>query len=263
MTRMRLVTAALTGVSLAAMTVGAALAPTTVTGAPAHRALTARSQVDPDAVAALQRMSAYLRSLPAFQITLTTERDDVDDFGQVLTFDGQATYQVRSPDRFSAKMTDRDGTRQYIYDGRSVTVLDPRTDLYARFDAPPTTRQTLDLAREKYDLTVPLDDLFHWDQGDSLESQLTSAHYVGPTVIDGQGANQYAFRQSGLDWQIWIASGDKPLPLRVVLVARDDPGRPQFEANLAWDTAPQFTTDTFVFTPPAGARMVAIAADAR
>ena len=46
-------------------------------------------------------MSAYLRSIPAFQITLQTQRDDVDVYGQLITLSGGATYKVRRPDRFS------------------------------------------------------------------------------------------------------------------------------------------------------------------
>ena len=76
-------------------------------------------------------------------------------------------------------------------------------------------------------------------------------------------AQHFAFRQPGVDWQIWIAKGEKPAPLRVVIVASDDPARPQFEADLTWDTAPQFAADTFMFTPPANAKAIPIVSAAR
>jgi hypothetical protein len=108
-----------------------------------------------------------------------------------------------------------------------------------------------------------LDDLFHWDQGDQQINRLTAAHFVGAEKINGQDTKHYAFRQPGVDWQIWITAGDKPMPVRVVLVANDDPARPQFEANLTWDTAPQFDADTFVFAPPPGAKAIPIVATGR
>jgi hypothetical protein len=270
----RLARAALVGASLTALATGASLAATAPAAtAPAkhtvvhHRAYAPAPAmagvVDPAAVAALGRMSAYLRTNPTLQVTSTMQRDEVDNFGQLLTFDGETIYKVKTPNAFTIEVSDRDKTREYVYDGRSVTVFDPKTSYYTRFDAPPTIRATLDAAQAKYGVEVPLEDLFHWDEGDQLSSKLTSAHFVGNAKVNGQDTAQYAFRQPGVDWQIWITTGDKPTPVRVVVIASDDPARPQFEANLTWDMAPQFAADTFVFTPPPGAKPIPIVAKIR
>jgi hypothetical protein len=148
--------------------------------------------------------------------------------------------------------------RQYVYDGKTLTVFDPKTGYYAKVQAPPTIHAALEMASEKYGVTLPLADLFTWSEGDDNAKALTSAHFIGKTRIAGQDANHYAFRQAGIDWQIWIADGDKPAPLRVLLVASDDPARPKFQADLVWDTAPQFVEDTFVFAPPANSRSIDI-----
>jgi hypothetical protein len=214
------------------------------------------AQVEPQAVDALARMSAYLRSIPAFTITLQTQRDDVDDYGQLITLSGGATYRVRRPDAFSIDLALPGLAGQYVYDGKAVTVYDARSGYYAKYQALPTIRATLELAEQKYGATVPLDDLFTWSEGDDRATALTSAHFVGKAQIAGQTANHYAFRQPGIDWQIWIADGDKPAPLRVIIVPSDDPARPQFQADLAWNTAPQFSPDVFVFAPPPNARAV-------
>ncbi|MBV8685038.1 MAG: DUF2092 domain-containing protein [Caulobacteraceae bacterium] len=218
----------------------------------------APSQVDPGAVAALTKMSAYLRTLPAFQITLQARRDDVDVYGQLITLNGEVVYKVRRPDALAVDLALPAMTRQYIYDGKTVTVFDPKTGYYGKIQAPPTIRETLELASDKYGVALPLVDLFTWSEGNDQTKALTSAHYIGKAQVDGQAANQYAFRQPGVDWQIWIADGDKPVPLRVALVARDDPARPKFEADLAWDTAPQFDQGAFAFTPPANAKSIQI-----
>jgi hypothetical protein len=211
-------------------------------------------QVEPNAVDALNRMSGYLRSIPAFQITLQTQRDDVDDYGQLITLNGRATYRVRRPDSFSIDLALPNSTGQYVYDGKTVTVYDAASGYYSKYQAPSTIRATLDLAEQKYGATVPLDDLFKWSDGDDQAKALTSAHFIGKAQVAGQTANHYAFRQPGIDWQIWIADGDKPAPLRVIIAASDDPARPQFQADLSWDTAPQFSSDAFAFAPPPNAR---------
>ena len=211
-------------------------------------------QVEPNAVDALNRMSGYLRSIPAFQITLQTQRDDVDDYGQLITLNGRATYRVRRPDAFSIDLALPNSTGQYVYDGKTVTVYDAASGYYSKYQAPSTIRATLDLAEQKYGATVPLDDLFKWSDGDDQAKALTSAHFIGKAQVAGQTASHYAFRQPGIDWQIWIADGDKPAPLRVIIAASDDPARPQFQADLSWDTAPQFSSDAFAFAPPPNAR---------
>jgi len=228
--------------------------------ATAHAAPAGPSQVvEPEALAAVRKMSAYLRTLDAFSLQVTSQRDEVDAYGQLLKFGGKTDYNAKRPDSFTIKVWEDRVERQFIYDGKSLTVFDPKSGFSARAPAPATIRQTLDLAEEKYGITVPLEDLFRWTSGSTEEGRLTSGHYVGPARIGDQDADQYAFRQPGVDWQIWIAKGDKPLPLRIVIVGAADPARPQYEATLAWNTAPQFAADTFVFTPPANGKSIPIA----
>jgi hypothetical protein len=225
---------------------------------PATTAQPAAAQVEAKAVDALANMSAYLRSIPAFQINLRTQRDDVDVYGQLITLSGEATYKVRRPDAFNIDLKLPSMARQYVDDGKMVTIYDAGTGYYGKFPALSTIRASLERAELTYGATVPLDDLFTWSEGDARAKALTSAHFIGKDRIAGQDANHYAFRQPGVDWQIWIADGDKPTPLRVILVASDDPARPKFQADLSWDMAPNFTADAFAFAPPPNARETAI-----
>jgi hypothetical protein len=214
-------------------------------------------RVDPAAVAALSKMSAYLRTIPAFQITAQTQRDDVDVYGQLITLSGEATYKVRRPDAFAINLALPSRTGQYVYDGKTLTAYDAGTASYIRFPAPPTIRETLELAQQKYGASVPLEDLFTWSDGEDRAKALTSAHFIGKTRVAGQAANHFAFRQPGIDWQIWIADGAKPLPLRIAIVSSTDPARPQFQADLAWNTAPQFAANAWTFAPPPNTHAVA------
>jgi hypothetical protein len=64
-----------------------------------------------------------------------------------------------------------------------------------------------------------------------------------------------------VDFQVWIAKGDQPWPLRIVINYRLMPGSPQFRANLSdWNPSPKFTQKTFVFEQPAGATQIPFAA---
>lgn len=226
--------------------------------APAAQSRTVNPAVDKVALDALSRMSAYLRTLQAFQVTGQNVREVVDDSDQKLQLLGTTSYKVKRPDGFAIEIAEDRKVREVFYDGKSLTVFAPRMGYYATVPAPSTIRQVLKLAAEKYDITVPLEDLFIWGTDEDWRGDLTYGYVVGYSRVAGQDADQYAFRQKGVDWQIWIARGDKPLPLRVVITGTDDPARPQFESNLTWDTAPQFAANTFAFTAPAGATPIVI-----
>ena len=66
-----------------------------------------------------------------------------------------------------------------------------------------------------------------------------------------------AFRQEGVDWQVWIAEGADPLPRKVVITYKDLPDAPQFVALLdKWNLADQQPAKVFEFTAPDGAKRI-------
>jgi hypothetical protein len=222
----------------------------------AAAAETPKPVVDQGALKALSAMSAYLKTLPGFEAKLTTRRSQVDGYGQVLTFDGESTYRVQAGVGFVAAVSDVNKARTYVYDGHQISLLDPATGFYAQVVAPAGLRQAVDFLANTYDINLPLDDLFRWDEGDAHTSVLTSALYVGETKLQGQDVDQYAYRQAGVDWQIWITRGDKPVPLRVVIIGSNDPAKPQFSADLVWNLQANFQPSDFVFTPPTNGRRI-------
>lgn len=218
-------------------------------------------QLEPEAVTALRRMSAYLGTLTAFEIRSDTSLDLVLDDGQKVQIDGVTTYRVRRPNGFVIENVTNRKARRFVYDGRRFTVYAPRLGYYAQVDAPPTIRQTLDAVHDRHGITLPLEDLFRWSEPDQGgEPPLQSAMVVGDAVIDGSDTRHYAFRQGELDWQIWIQKGDKPVPRKLVLVSRDDEARPAYAAHLTWNVAPQLAADAFTFRPGPDAKPIRLGA---
>jgi hypothetical protein len=259
----RLMAATCIASSLLALPVG--LAQTAEAGAPAtakaptEQAPTEQTPaVQPEALQGLSRMGAYLRTLTTFELHGDTIREEAFDDGQKIQFTGSVTYKVRRPDGLRIEVAEDRRTRQFIYDGKTLTVFSPKMGFYATVPAPATIRELLDEASDKYDIEFPLQDLFFWGTDEDSHEDLLSGVLVGYARLAGQDADQYAFREKGVDWQIWIARGAKPVPLRMVIADVDDPSKPQFEVNMVWDTAPKFATDTFAFTPPANAKAIVL-----
>jgi hypothetical protein len=81
-----------------------------------------------------------------------------------------------------------------------------------------------------------------------------SSLYLGTAYIDGVEVHHLAFREDETDWQIWIQTGDVPLPMKYVITTKWLTGAPQYEIRLRnWDTNPHIADGQFTFSPPADA----------
>ncbi len=229
----------------------------TTAGTPAASSTTAT--VDPKAVTALNAMGSYLRGLKQFSVHADTTLDMVMDDGQKLEFPGTVDYRVRAPNGLRIDVKSDRKEREMYYDGKTLTVYAPRMKYYASVEAPPTIRDLLTKANDQYGIELPLADLFLWGTDADQAKALKSAVFVGPARIGGTVTEQYAFRQDGVDWQVWIESGAKPLPRRLVITTTDDPALPQYGATLTWNTAAQFKDSNFTYTPSKDAQRIKLA----
>ena len=125
---------------------------------------------------------------------------------------------------------------------------------------PPTIGKLTAALDDKYDLRLPLEDLFYWGTPQSKVGDIKTAIDVGPSEIGGVTCEHYVFHQEGLDWQVWIQQGDYPLPRKLVITTLTDDARPQYNSVLTWNLAPSFNEAAFEFNPPAGAQKIVLAA---
>lgn len=228
--------------------------------APAAGASAASSPaVEPDVIARLNSMGAYLRTLKTFQVQSVTTTEEVLEDGQKLQFVAVTDLLVRAPDRLRAETTSDRKERLLLYDGKTFTLWAPRLNYYASAAAPPTIRELIDRLQEKYDIETPAVDLFLWGGPESRVAEIKAAADIGPSQVEGTTCEQYAFRQPGLDWQIWIQNGDYPLPRKLVITTLTDEARPQHTQVFTWNLAPSFNDAAFAFDPPPDAQKIAFA----
>ncbi len=53
-----------------------------------------------------------------------------------------------------------------------------------------------------------------------LMEPVTEAMYLGTGVVDGVECDHLVFRTPDVDWQIWVALGDKPYPWKYVVTSK-------------------------------------------
>ncbi|MCR5878824.1 DUF2092 domain-containing protein [Phenylobacterium sp. J367] len=217
----------------------------------------APEEVEPEAKAALQKMSAYLGTLDTFEIKATTSLDLVTQTGQRVQLNGDARYRVRRPNGFVIDVNTDWKKRTFIYDGKSFTVFAPEKGYYATVPAPGTILATLDLMYEKFGIALPVEDLFRWNnEGSRRVAQIDSGWRVGTVTISGTKTDHYAFRQDDIDWQVWIEQGDRPLPRRLVIIDRSQAEQPAYQATFDWTLNPRLADDTFAFKAGPNAKAI-------
>jgi hypothetical protein len=213
--------------------------------------------IDPQAEKLLKASTAFLASQKRFSVTTRNTIEVVLTSGQKLQFGTATTGSVQRPNKLRAERKGDLVDQIFLYDGRSLTLYNSGQKYYATVAAPGTLEQMLDFARTSLDVIAPGSDLLYANAYEVLMENATSGFVVGKSVVEGVRCDHLAFRGVGVDWQIWIEEGARPLPRKWVITSTDIAGAPQFEVVMtSWTLAPQFSEQTFVFTPGKDARKV-------
>jgi hypothetical protein len=213
--------------------------------------------IDPQAEKLLKRMSDYLAGRQQFTLKAESTLEVVLTSGQKIQFDSPATLEVSRPNKLRAHRKGDLANQEFFYDGKTLTLYNPRENLYATTAAPSTIDETLDFAREKLDIIAPASELLYKNAAEKMLKESSSGFVVGPSVVAGVKSTHLGFRGAEVDWQIWIEDGDKPLPRKFILTSKKVAGEPQFTILIRnWDVAPKLTNQEFSFTPPKGAKKI-------
>jgi hypothetical protein len=217
-----------------------------------------KSEIEQKAMDALGNMGEFLRTLKSFSINSDISMDEVLLSGQKILITGTSQLTARQPDRLliSKKIDEINQDDRFYYDGKTFTLFGNNNRYYASFKAPETINQLIDLAKARYNIEVPLRDLFAWEADSSQASNIQSALFIDSTEINGILCNHFAFRQKEVDWQIWIEQGETPLPRKLVITSKEEVGQPQYMSTMKWDISPEMSEEMFVFTPPEDANEI-------
>ena len=141
-----------------------------------------------------------------------------------------------------------------MFDGKTLTVIGKNADAYAQVDAPGTIDQLVDELRDKHRRPMPAADLLMSDPYGQLMPLVVDAKDLGSGVIRGVECDHLAFRTEEVDWQIWIAQGDRPYPCRYVITSTKVKGLPQYTIDITgWRTGTDVPS-SFRAEIPAGAK---------
>ena len=139
---------------------------------------------------------------------------------------------------------------------KTLTVLGKNLNIYAQQDVPGTVDNLVDELR-KHNRPLPAADLLLADPYEVLMQDVDDIKDLGSGVVGGVECDYLAFRAKDVDWQIWIAQGERPYPCRYVISSKFMDGSPQYSIQVRdWKTGDEVAATDFSFTPPTDAKQV-------
>ena len=237
------------------------LAVLALTFAGATQAQQAPSESQARAREMLMRMAAYLGGAQGYSVGLRSGYDAVQKSGQKIEFGETRRITLRRPDKLRIESERSDGAKTLtVFDGKEIVRVDAAANAYASAPQPGDIDKSITHFIRELGMRLPLSPLLLTRLPAEFDQRVKSVDYVEKTAIQGAPAHHLAARTDTVDFQVWIADGDKPVPLRVVITYRKAPGQPQFWAQFSdWNMAPAYTEATFAAQIPAGAQKVEFA----
>ncbi len=173
-----------------------------------------KAEIQKEAMDALTEMGNYLNKIKSFTVNSTVYKDEVLLSGQKILVTGTTEMTAHLPDRLKgkAKIEELNRDIEYFYDGKTFTIYGNDNKYYATFNAPATVVELLDVAQERYDIEIPLQDLFYWGTEKTRTDDIQSAFFIDTNLVDGIACKHYAFQQEDVDWQVCIR-GSVTIPL--------------------------------------------------
>ena len=226
----------------------------------------AASPAEPEAMPILKKMSEYLAQAGRFSVNVRNGYDVVQESGQKIEFGEVRKLTVSRPDHLRIETERSDGEKGLvIFDGKQITIYLPNENVYASASKPGTIDETIQYAVSDLKVRVPLAMMLMSTLPSEIDRRVVSADYVEKTTITDVPCDHLAVRTGqGVDFQVWVAQGEQPLPRRIVITYISETGQPQFWADLSdWNLAPEISDALFAFTPPNGAERIQFLAEVR
>jgi len=219
------------------------------------------AQAEDDAGKILKAMSDYVGKQKSISVAFDTDIEVITPEIQKIQFASSGTVLMNRPDKLHATRTGGYADVELVFDGKTVSVLGKNMNTYVQADAPGTVDQLVDLLRNKYSIDMPGADLFLSNSYDEMMDGVLDAKHIGQGVVEGVECEHLAFRTLDTDWQIWVETGDNPIPRKYVITSKSTAAAPQYTITIRdWKTDTQASADAFTFKPPANAKKADFAA---
>jgi hypothetical protein len=221
------------------------------------KAQTTPTNINERADEVLRAATHYLADSPHFTALAEVWRERVAESGEKLQFTRVVELAVRRPDRLHVEIRSGFTDRGFWYDGKKLSVMDRKANVFSSTPMPPTIDAALDNARDEFGIDLPLIDLAVSDPYKNATARVERGRYFGVSPVLGVDCHHLAFTQDNIDWQLWVETGPHPLIRKLVINHKNEEGSPEFLALITkWDLVDRISDSDFAFVAPAGATKI-------
>ncbi|WP_313952956.1 DUF2092 domain-containing protein [Accumulibacter sp.] len=201
-----------------------------------------------DAKRLLKGMSDYLAAQQALSFSYDATLEVVTQEDQILGVASSGTVALRRPDKIRATRAGGFADVDMSFDGTTLTILGKNINKYTQIEVPGSISHLVDVLRDEYGRPLPAADLLLSNAYDVLMQDVVDIKDLGSGVIGGVECDSLAFRTKDVDWQIWIARGEKPYPCRYVITSKQIASAPSYTVQIRdWKTGKAVAASDFKF----------------
>jgi hypothetical protein len=214
----------------------------------------------PDPFQVLRKMSDYLARQPHFMMSVAVTCDRVNPTGQRVQLSRHCELYFERPGKVAADVRYGDKSQRLVLDSGLLTLIDPVSNSYGTVSLPATADEALDTLAKEYGTIMPSGDLLYSDIYERVARKAQAGRYIGREKVADRVCDHLSFRQEAVGCQIWVESGDAPIPRKIVIRYDRLPAQPRYELQIdTWSTEP-IAASRFQPNLPAGAAKVDVLA---
>ncbi len=204
------------------------------------------------ALATFQRLDSYLQSNPLdFETTFNATS------GGNELYKGSGHFLIRRPNQLHAEMTLGQNTYVVISDGTVMTIANPQQKQYSQTAAPASISAAFGFFTGEIGIDSQVLNFMGVVDSVVSGSDAVKVTAAGSEDIGGRQCDKFTLSGASGDdtWIAWLEKKDTPLLCKLVYRSVDGPAQTN---EFHWKASPEFTANTFVFTPTAGSTKVDI-----
>jgi hypothetical protein len=216
--------------------------------------------LEPKALDILKTSCAHLAAAHSMEFTAVVTYENPSRIGPPLAYTTKSDVTMERPDKLRVITLGDGPPSEFYYDGKTMTAYAPVENLVAIGPAPPTIDAALEEANRAAAIYFPFTDVVVADPYKDLADGLTTAFYIGQSVVvGGTRTDMAAYVNDNVFLQVWIGAEDK-LPRKLRAIFRNDPSRLRNDMDLSdWKIDSEIPADAFSSAKAASAKHIAFA----
>ena len=205
----------------------------------------------------LTKTCSALGSADAFSFHAEIMFDQVLPHAVKVQYAAEMNFALQRPGELVVDYHSDLGGKELWYQDGMLTIFDEPNMMYASMKVPSSIDAMLDQVASTEHLTLPLSNLAYSDPCARIRKQILYGTYIGVNDVNGVACDHVAFSSNKVDLQLWLDRSGKPVPRKMVINYRTEPGSPEYIAVLSnWKFPKQISDSHFHADPPKDAKRI-------